>query len=86
MEKISLTKPNKIQITVGVKDNMTMVGSSYSSWDSLFIAIEGVAMLAKECIREGKSMEEVGEKIKRQLGVAIKDYGQTTQWENEKEN
>lgn len=54
---------------IGVK-----VFSVYSSWDSLFIALEGIALLAKLSIKEGIPPDKVAEKIQLQFNQAFMDY------------
>jgi len=74
-KKINDKGINQIIITLDMskKNSKTIIASDYSAWDSLFIAIEGVALLAKLSKDEGVSNEALASKFE-QLKKALVDY------------
>ena len=73
-KKLSSKGENQILISTNVATNLTQIGSNYSAWDSLFVALEGVAVLVKLANKEGVSMKKISEKMNRQLSQALADY------------
>ena len=66
---------NKIEIVLDMskKTAKTMIGSNMSAYDSLFVAIEGIAVLVRLSLDEGVAQEDIVKKIK-QLNAALVDY------------
>ncbi len=67
----------EIQVDMRNKPYSTRVGTNYSAWDSLFVILEGVVVLAKLAVKEGLSVEKVAKKIESQFASAFTDYEET---------
>lgn len=78
-EKLNDKGLNKVEIVVDMsgKPYKTMIGSNYSAWDSLFVLLEGLAVLARLSEKEGYSIQTIIRKVKNQLKGALKDYERT---------
>ena len=48
-----------VLLQLDFKSGRVMVYSNFSAWDNLAYLLEGVGIMAQECVREGKSKEAV---------------------------
>lgn len=63
-----------IIIQVDFKHKKTSVFSGFSAWDNLAYIMEGLAVTAEQCIREGQTKKEVYKEITEYLVKALGDY------------
>lgn len=61
-------------IQVNLKNNTTLVFSSFSSWENLAFIMEALAVTAQKCIEEGISKEQVYEAIKTYITEVLGNY------------
>lgn len=61
-------------IQVDFKNKRTSVFSGFSPWDNLAYIMEGLAVTAEQCIKEGIPRKKVYQEMKEYLVKALSDY------------
>ena len=63
-----------IFIQINLKNNTTLVFSSFSSWENLALIMEALAITVQKCIREGISRKQVYAAVKNYLIKVLGNY------------
>lgn len=63
-----------IFVRVDIKSGLTSVLSNFSAWENLALLLEGLAVTAEQCIKEGIEREEVYDAIKKYVVQALPAY------------
>ncbi len=67
-------KVKNVLLQVNLESGRVIIHSSFSSWDNLAYLLEGVGLMAKACLQEGMSKEEVPNEINDYLEKVLQDY------------
>lgn len=63
-----------IFIQVDLRKNSTIVHSGFSSWENIALIIEGLAVIAAQCIKEGINRQEVYKAINEYMIKTLPSY------------
>lgn len=80
MKKLDSKGPNFITLGVDFsrksENGQILIGSKYDAYDSLFIAIEGIAMLIHMALKQGTPKKDIEKKVNQlnQALLGFKDY------------